>query len=208
MRSAGPNVRTERLFRSAAFPDKTVGESALPEVEPSADQPERTVEAPNTPPAAVAPRTPSATIEPMTATTQAPQQPLTYVQPPNPGVSTLGVIGIIGGITTAVGFFDMLLNHQFTLITGVAFILACAIAALVVRPSDLWTAVITAPIAYLGALILAGQPSTLGGAGDLVLREASLIFTGLAFNAPYIFGGTAVALVIVLIRRAKLRTAR
>lgn len=107
--------------------------------------------------------------------------------------------------TVAVGFVDMYVHRSFTYWTGAVFILACLVAALRVRPLDLWTAVIIPPMAYLLALICAGQPSTFPGGGNLMIREVSLIATGLAFNAPYIYGGTLVALIVVLIRRRSIR---
>lgn len=109
--------------------------------------------------------------------------------------------------TVAVGFVDMYFHRSFTYWTGAVFILACFVAALRVRPLDLWTAVIIPPMAYLLALICAGQPSTFPGGGNLMIREVSLIATGLAFNAPYIYGGTLVALIVVLIRRRSIRKA-
>ena len=40
------------------------------------------------------------------------------------------------------------------------------------------------PLAFVAALLIAGQPTTLTGTGSLLLRELSLLGTGLAFNAP------------------------
>jgi len=134
--------------------------------------------------------------------TDAPAQPAVAS---GSGISTFAVFLLITIPTAVAGFADIYLNSRFTWITGVVFVLTCLLAAVSVRPRDLWTAVITPPIAYLIALLVAGQPSTLSGSGDLLLREGSLVVTGLAFNAPYLFGGTILALIVVLIRRTKLR---
>lgn len=107
--------------------------------------------------------------------------------------------------TTLAGFVDMWINREFTYWAGAVFVVTCLIAAIKVRPIDLWTAVISPPIAYLLALLIAGQITTFPGGGSLLIREASLLATGLAFNAPYIYGGTLIALVVVLIRRPKVR---
>lgn len=212
---AGAPVKTERLFRSKNFADPTVGED--PQAGRFAAAGGHFVPVIDTEAAAgVYSGNVQETIDRMNALSTPPPNP---VQPPpgdlmpapapariasddDRGFSTFVVFLIIAGITTLVGFVDMTMNRQFTWITGVAFICASIFAAIKVRRRDLWTAVITPPLAYLTALLIAGQPSTLSSAGSLMVREASLVGTGLAFNAPFIFGGTGAALVIVLIRRA------
>ena len=109
----------------------------------------------------------------------------------------------IAGVTVAVGLLDMNLNREFSYWTGIAFVIASIVGAVKVRPVDIWFAVINPPIAYLLALIIAGQLTTIAGAGNLLVREASLLATGLAFNAPYIYGGTLAAFIIVMVRRRK-----
>lgn len=210
---AGAPVKTERLFRSKNFADSTVGED--PQSSHFAPVGGHFVPVVDTESAAgVYSGDVQGTIDRMnalSAATQSPVQPTPGDLMPAPvpaavdddrGFSTFVVFLIIAGITTLVGFVDMTMNRQFTWITGVAFICASIIAALKVRRRDLWTAVIAPPLAYLTALLIAGQPSTLSSAGSLLIREASLVGTGLAFNAPFIFGGTGAALIIVLIRRA------
>ncbi len=125
----------------------------------------------------------------------------------NQGFSTLYVALIITGVTTAAAIVDMVINRQLTIITGIVFVLVCIFTAIKVRPSDLWTAVITPPLAFLAALIISGQITALSGSGDLLLREATVIATGLAFNAPFVFGGTIAALIVVLVRRPKAKAA-
>lgn len=217
----GPTVRTEKLYRSAGYSDPTVGEDPLaatssnPSVGAASDSVSPEVDGPqfvNSPEeTATAQATPrhQAPVERMDdMETAAPTAVSGELQSPSAsekGLSTVPVFFIIFVITTVVGLIDMYLNRQFTYLTGGAFVIASAIGALLVRPRDLWTAVISPPIAFLLALIVAGQPTTITGTGQLLLREASLIGTGLAFNAPYVFAGTILALVIVLIRRVNLR---
>ncbi|MFA7267590.1 MAG: DUF6542 domain-containing protein [Candidatus Nanopelagicales bacterium] len=195
----GPTIRTEDLYRSSAD-TKSGSDLAATAATPlvsgagSAGQ-----EAEAQPPAA--------TIPPMTATyavdpTAANPSQVTAPTQAERGLGTWGVFLLVTGITTVVGLFDMTMNREFTWFTGAAFVVASILGALMVRPRDLWTAVITPPIAFLVALVIAGQPTTITGSGSLLIREASLIGTGLAFNAPFIFGGTVAALIIVLIRRA------
>ncbi len=199
----GPTIRTEKLYRSSGYSDQTKGEdplaetSANPVVAPKPD---------------VSPQAPASSAEPVerindmaTAAPPAASGSIESPRQPERGLSSISVFFVIFGITTVVGLADMYVNRQFTYLTGGAFVIASAIGALLVRPRDLWTAVISPPIAFLFALIVAGQPTTFSGSGQLLLREASLIGTGLAFNAPYIFGGTILALIIVLIRRVSIR---
>lgn len=113
-----------------------------------------------------------------------------------------GVIMLILTVgTTAVAFADRYLNTNLTWYTGAAFVALCALCALLVRRADRWMAVFWPPLAFLVALMASGQPALLQAKGNLLIREASLLFSGLAFNAPWIFAGTLLALVIILVRR-------
>ncbi|MFF2374086.1 DUF6542 domain-containing protein [Streptomyces xiamenensis] len=69
---------------------------------------------------------------------------------------------------------------------GVLFILACAVAALWVRPADLICAPVAAPIAFAIGLV-----TTLGPMAAV---------TELALRAPWLFGGTATAAGLALLR--------
>ncbi|MDB1086916.1 hypothetical protein PJ985_04975 [Streptomyces sp. ACA25] len=71
---------------------------------------------------------------------------------------------------------------------GVLFLLACAAAAVWVRPADLICAPIAAPIAFAVGLL----PSA----------KALTVVTELAMGAPWLFAGTFLATVIVLVRGA------
>lgn len=138
------------------------------------------------------------------ATPQAPAAAAAPVpQSDTKGLSTFGVVAILTLGTTAVAFADVILRGHLTYITGIAFVLFSAICALMVCKRDLWTAVITPPIAFLIALIASGQIEIFRTSGDLLIKESALVATGLAFNAPFIFGGTILALIIVLVRRKK-----
>lgn len=108
-------------------------------------------------------------------------------------------------VTAVTAFGEITLMGAIGWLTGLVFVIASLGSALAIRRRDLATAVIAPPLAFLLAISLAVQPSTLGATGNLVLQEASAIFTALAFNAPWVFAGTIGALAIVLIRTAILR---
>lgn len=124
------------------------------------------------------------------------------------GLTGTGVWVVVVGVTVLVGFADALLNRSAGLgwITGAALVASTLYAALTVRPADLWLAVIVPPLAFLAATLTAGQLTLPGGQG-LLVREGLMIFTTLSNNAPWIIGATALALVIVLVRRGRARKA-
>ena len=121
-----------------------------------------------------------------------------------PGVRATGVWLIVIGVTVVMGFADALVVGQTQLgwLTGVSLLAASVYGALVVRREDAIIAVIAPPLAFFLATITAGQ-LTLPPTGDLLVREAFMIVTTLGANAPWIFGSTIVALVIVLVRRRR-----
>ena len=121
-----------------------------------------------------------------------------------PGVRATGVWLVVIGVTVVMGFADALVVGQTQLgwLTGVSLLAASVYGALVVRREDAIIAVIAPPLAFFLATITAGQ-LTLPPTGDLLVREAFMIVTTLGANAPWIFGSTIVALVIVLVRRRR-----
>jgi hypothetical protein len=103
-------------------------------------------------------------------------------------------------ILTALG--DTAINGSITAITGAVFVIVSVLAAATVGYRDLSTAIITPPLAYFTAILIAGQPELLRGDRDnLFLREVAMVVAGLAFNAPWIFAGTGAAALIVIMRR-------
>ena len=121
-----------------------------------------------------------------------------------PGVRATGVWLVVIGVTVVMGFADALVvgRTQLGWLTGVSLLAASVYGALVVRREDAIIAVIAPPLAFFLATITAGQ-LTLPPTGDLLVREAFMIVTTLGANAPWIFGSTIVALVIVLVRRRR-----
>ncbi len=96
------------------------------------------------------------------------------------------------------GYLDQLLFGAASLtVYGVLFLPVCALTALWVRESDLLTAPVIVPIAFaVGLFPVAGS-----GAG-LPSRLMGLV-TGLATQAGWLYSGTLVAGLIVLVRRVR-----
>ncbi len=118
------------------------------------------------------------------------------------GLTSMGVVVVVVGVTVMLAFGDAVAGggDRLGLVTGIGLLASSVYAAISVRLIDLWTAVLTPPLAYLAAILTAGQ-LTLPAGGSLLTREAWMVFWTLSFNAPWVLGSTAAALVIVLIRR-------
>ncbi|TQK96810.1 hypothetical protein FB563_1762 [Streptomyces puniciscabiei] len=80
---------------------------------------------------------------------------------------------------------------------GVLFLPVCVLTALWVRAGDVLTAPVVVPIAFAVGMV----PVAEGGGG--VVGRLMGLFTGLATQAGWLYCGTLVAGVIVLVRRVR-----
>jgi hypothetical protein len=92
------------------------------------------------------------------------------------------------------GFLDRVLFGGSLTAYGVLFLPVCVLTALWIRPGDLVTAPVVAPIAFGTGLLL-----VVPGDGGLGGRLMALI-TALATQAGWLYGGTLVAGVLVGVR--------
>lgn len=84
-------------------------------------------------------------------------------------------------------------------VNGAAFVAACVLAALTVRSSDLLALSVSPPLAYFCGVLAAECLLTLGG--DSFVRGVAVgLGARLAEAAPWLFGGTALLLVITVLR--------
>ncbi|MBV1945653.1 hypothetical protein KUF69_04530 [Streptomyces sp. BV129] len=95
------------------------------------------------------------------------------------------------------GGLDALLFGSSLITYGVLFLPVCVLTALWVRAGDVLTAPVSLPIAFVAGLF----PVADGGAG--FLGSLMGVFTGLATQAGWLYGGTLVAGVMVLVRRVR-----
>ncbi|MFF4487230.1 DUF6542 domain-containing protein [Streptomyces sp. NPDC001544] len=117
---------------------------------------------------------------------------------PHPRLTGLGG-GLFGAAAMfLLGFLDQLLFGASLTLYGVLFLPVCVLTALWVRGGDLMTAPVVAPIAFAVGLVPVAESS--GGMGGRVMG----LVTALATQAGWLYGGTLVAGVIVLVRRARL----
>jgi uncharacterized membrane protein YgcG len=113
---------------------------------------------------------------------------------PNPRLTGLGGGLFAGAAMLVLGFLDRVLFGGSLTAYGVLFLPVCVLTALWIRPGDLLTAPVVAPIAF-GTGLLPVVP----GDGGLGGRLMALI-TALATQAGWLYGGTLVAWVLVAVR--------
>ncbi|MER6024644.1 DUF6542 domain-containing protein [Streptomyces sp. NPDC001851] len=122
--------------------------------------------------------------------------------PPGPLLPGPRLTGLGSGLFCAVvmfllGCLDALLFGGALTVYGVLFLPVCVLTALWVRAGDVLTAPVVVPIAFAVGLLPVAD-----GSGGLLGRLMGL-FTGLATQAGWLYGGTLVAGVIVLVRRVR-----
>ncbi|MFJ8994352.1 DUF6542 domain-containing protein [Streptomyces sp. NPDC102279] len=122
---------------------------------------------------------------------------------PNPRLTGLGSGLFCGAAMFALACLDQLLLGGSQTVYGVLFLPVCVLTALWVRPGDLVTAPVVVPIAFtFGLLPLAGESD-----GGISGRFMSLV-TALALQAGWLYGGTLIAGLVVIVRRIRLMARR
>ncbi|MGC4995469.1 MULTISPECIES: DUF6542 domain-containing protein [unclassified Streptomyces] len=116
---------------------------------------------------------------------------------PNPRLTGLGGGLFCVAAMLLLGGLDALLFGSSLITYGVLFLPVCVLTALWVRAGDVLTAPVALPIAFGAGLF----PVADGGAG--FLGSLMGVFTGLATQAGWLYGGTLVAGVMVLVRRVR-----
>ncbi|MBH5336783.1 hypothetical protein IHE55_19215 [Streptomyces pactum] len=105
-----------------------------------------------------------------------------------------GLLAVLAMVT--IGCLDALLLSGSPAVYGVLYLLVCAVCGLFVRPADLAMAPVVVPIAFLLGLV----PINDGEKG--VGSQAMGVFTTLSLHAGWLYAGTLLAGLIVLVRRA------
>ncbi|MGW7526537.1 DUF6542 domain-containing protein [Streptomyces sp. NPDC054783] len=114
---------------------------------------------------------------------------------PGPRLTGLGSGLFCTLVMFLLGCLDALLLDGALPMYGLLFVPVCVLTALWVRAGDVLTAPVVVPIAFAVGMI----PVADGGGG--LLGSLMGLFTGLATQAGWLYGGTVVAGVIVLVRR-------
>jgi hypothetical protein len=100
------------------------------------------------------------------------------------------------------GCLDQLLFGASPTVYGVLFLPVCALTAVWIRRGDLLTAPVVVPIAFAVGLFPVAEGS--GGPGNRLMG----LFTGLATQAGWLYGGTLIAGLIATVRRIRLLNRR
>ncbi|MGW5636140.1 DUF6542 domain-containing protein [Streptomyces sp. NPDC003832] len=122
---------------------------------------------------------------------------------PNPRLTGLGVGLFCTVLMLTLGSLTALLFGASLTVYGVLFLPVCALTAVWVRRADLVTAVIIVPIAFAVGLVPVADSGG-GGTGDRLMG----LFTALATEAGWLYGGTLIAGVLVTARRMRLMAHR
>ncbi|MEU2550361.1 DUF6542 domain-containing protein [Streptomyces sp. NPDC013313] len=120
--------------------------------------------------------------------------------PSNGQPAGLRLTGLGGGLFCAaamlvLGLLDQLVFGASLTLYGVLFLPVCVLTALWVRGGDVLTAPVVVPISFAAGLFPVAD-----GSGGLLGRLMGLV-TGLATQAGWLYGGTLLAGMIVLVRR-------
>ncbi|MFF4351676.1 DUF6542 domain-containing protein [Streptomyces sp. NPDC001530] len=121
---------------------------------------------------------------------------------PNPRLTGLGSGLFCVAVMFALACLDQLLFEASLVVYGVLFVPVCALTAVWVRRGDLVTAPVVVPIAFAIGLVPVADSG--GGFGGRVMG----LFTALATQAGWLYGGTLVAGLIVTFRKVRLMTRR
>ncbi|UIX31061.1 hypothetical protein LUX31_14030 [Streptomyces sp. GQFP] len=120
---------------------------------------------------------------------------------PNPRLTGLGGGLFCAALMFVLGSLDQLLFGASLTAYGVLFLPVCVLTAAWVRGADLVTAPVVVPIAFTVGLLPVAD-------GDGVFGRLMGIVTALATQAGWLYGGTLVAGVIVIVRKVRLMNRR
>jgi hypothetical protein len=117
---------------------------------------------------------------------------------PNPRLTGLGGGLFCGALMFLLGCVVELLFGASLTVYGVLFVPVCALTALWIRRGDLLTAPVIVPIAFTVGLFPVAENT--GGIGGRLMG----LFTALATQAGWLYGGTLVAGLIATVRKIRL----
>ncbi|WP_437016662.1 DUF6542 domain-containing protein [Streptomyces sp. enrichment culture] len=124
---------------------------------------------------------------------------------PNPRLTGLGSGLFCAAVMVVLGCLDRALFGASLTLYGVLFLPVCVLTGLWVRRGDLPAAPVVVPIAFAVGLM------ALSGSGDGVGGRLMGLVTALAVEAGWLYGGTLLTGLTVIVRRVRLvrrRTAR
>ncbi len=121
---------------------------------------------------------------------------------PNPRLTGLGGGLFCGAVMFALGCLDSLLFGSSLTAYGVLFLPVCVLTAVWIRRGDLLTAPVVVPIAFAVGLLPVAESG--GGTSGRLMG----LFTALATQAGWLYGGTLIAGLIATVRKIRLMRRR
>ncbi|GGS90250.1 DUF6542 domain-containing protein [Streptomyces chromofuscus] len=121
---------------------------------------------------------------------------------PNPRLTGLGCGLFCVAVMLTLGTLDAMLFGSSPIVYGVLFLPVCVLAAVWVRGVDLVTVPIVVPIAFASGLVFVAER------GEGLSGRVVGLFTALATQAGWLYGGTLVAGSIVTVRKVRMMRRR
>jgi len=109
-------------------------------------------------------------------------------------VATALLLGLAGGT------FDIVTGPGLRAVFAVAFVVGCALAALLVHREDLFAAVVMPPLVYVVLAFIGAAVEGRAGAGSFLTQQAIEMAGSLVLGAPVLLAATGVALLIAAVR--------
>jgi hypothetical protein len=130
------------------------------------------------------------------------QTPVNTATASDSGLTYSGALWISTTVMLLIMAIDVVPNKTIDFIAPAGLVLVALVTALKIRKTDLIAAVWAPMVAWFMALLTVGQLAR-PTAGSAKERELVLILHGLADHAWWILGATALAAVVVAIRRLR-----
>lgn len=111
---------------------------------------------------------------------------------------TLGTLAVVG-----VAVAEALMEGRIATWSGVALVLVSIVAAAVTRAGDRSLPAMMPPLAFLTAVMVAGQFLLPGQPESLRAREGLMVLQALGENAIWVVAATALAIVIAGVRHVR-----
>lgn len=118
---------------------------------------------------------------------------------PTTQLTAAGGLSTIGGCTLVGALLDGLFGGDFGLGTWFGFVVGCVTATIKIRPRDLLVLVVSTPLAFLVAIVVA-QTVRLWGSDGWLRSELVGLATALSEGAPWLFVGTGTVVAIAWAR--------
>lgn len=120
-----------------------------------------------------------------------------------------GLVAVVATLVViAVALIEVVERGQIGQWTGIALIAMSAIAVLITRPGDRSIPAMMPPLAFLAAVVIAGQPLVNDSIDDRWQRQAVMIGETLGENAAWVVAATATAVLLALIGHLLTRRSR